>query len=262
MPVTALAPTDVPIVTGPSSRAREDARLFARYRRTGDEDIRAALVARFLPLAKRLARGFAEREEYDDLVQVASFALVKAIDRYDPGRGFAFSTFAVPTIVGEIKRHLRDHSWIVRPPRELHDRWLKVQRASEQLTTRLGRSPTPAEIADALGTSAELVVEALQTRSARWPDRLDPPADMEDEERGHPMLAGEDSGYAIAEASATLAPLLAALTPREKAILQLRFEQDLTQSEIGSLLGISQMQVSRVLSRTLATLQACAENPR
>jgi RNA polymerase sigma-B factor len=262
MPVTGLAPTEVPIASGPSSRAREDARLFARYRRTGGEDVRADLVARFLPLAKHLARGFAERDEYDDLVQVASFALVKAIDRYDPDRGFAFSTFAVPTIAGEIKRHLRDHSWIVRPPRELHDRWLKVQRASEQLTTRLGRSPTPAEIADALGTSAELVLEALQTTSARRPDRHDELADAEDDERGHPILAGEDPGYAIAEASATLAPLLDSLTPREKAILRLRFEQDLTQSEIGSLLGISQMHVSRVLRKTLAMLQACAENPR
>lgn len=262
MAATASAPNEVRIAPGPSLRAREDARLFARYRRTGDQNARAELVARFLPLAKRVARGYGEREEYDDLLQVASFALLKAIDRYDPDRGLAFSSYAMPTIVGEIKRYFRDHSWIVRPPRQLHDRALNVLRASEQLTTSLGRSPTPAEIAHALDTSVELVLEALQTASARRPDRLDAPADREDDVPGHPTLAGEDPGYAIAEASATLAPLLARLRPRDETILRLSFEQDLTQAEIGSQLGISQMQVSRTLRRTLGRLQALAESSR
>src|SRR4051812_3339453 len=165
----------VMITPGRSRRAREDVRLFARYRRTGDQDARAELVARFLPLAKRLARRYGERDEYEDLVQVASFALLKAIDRYEPDRGLAFSSYAVPTIVGEIKRHFRDHGWVVRPPRALQESSLRVRRASQQLTTRLGRSPTPAEIAAALNTSVELVLEALQTASAWRPDRLDAP---------------------------------------------------------------------------------------
>ncbi len=260
MPAAVDAPNEVGIARRPSSRAREDARLFARYRRTGDPNARAELAARFLPLARQLARGYGELEEYDDLVQVASFALLKAIDRYEPERGRAFSSYAVPTIVGEIKRHFRDHSWIVRPPRELTERWLKVQRVTEQLTTRLGRSPTPGELADALDTNAEAVLEALQTVSARRPDRLDAPVDPENPESGQLALGREDPGYGIAEASATLAPLLARLKPRERAILRLRFEEELTQSEIGSRLGISQMQVSRTLSKTLAVLQANAEN--
>src|SRR3954447_22260865 len=132
MPETLIAPHEAAVAPSPTRRAREDALLFERYRRTRDADARAELVERFLPLAKRLARRYGERSEYDDLVQVASFALLKAIDRYDPSRGLAFSTYAVPTIVGEIKRYFRDQTWVVRPPRELHDRGLKVHRASEQ----------------------------------------------------------------------------------------------------------------------------------
>jgi RNA polymerase sigma-B factor len=198
--------------------------------------------------------------EYDDLVQVASFALIKAIDRYDPGRGLAFSTYAVPTIVGELKRYFRDYSWTVRVPRDLHDRSVRVQRASERLTGSLGRSPTATEIAEALDCSAELVLEALQAATAHRPDRLDAPTDAgEGDERGGPIAVCEDEGYEVAEASATVAPLLATLTPREHEILRLRFEQDLTQSEIGRLLGISQILVSRTLSRSIARLQALAE---
>src|SRR3954452_20944052 len=147
MPDTAISPRETAVAPTPSLRAREDALLFERYRRTRDEDARRELVERFLPLAKRLARRYGAREEYDDLVQVASFALLKAIDRYDPGRGLAFSSYAVPTIVGELKRYFRDHSWTVRVPRDLHDRSLQVQRVSERLRGSLGGSPTAAEIA-------------------------------------------------------------------------------------------------------------------
>ena len=132
----ATAPSETAIAPGRSPGARNDARLFERYRRTGDRDARAELVARFLPLARHLA---ARRGEYDDLVQVASFALIKAIDGYDPDRGVAFSSYAVPTIVGELKRYFRDHGWAVRVPRELHDRALQVERASERPCAR--RSP-------------------------------------------------------------------------------------------------------------------------
>jgi RNA polymerase sigma-B factor len=254
----AIAPRETAIGPGRSPRARNDARLFERYRRTGDEDARAELVARFLPLARHLAARYRNRGEYDDLVQVASFALIKAIDRYDPGRGVAFSSYAVPTIVGELKRYFRDQGWAVRVPRELHDRALQVERASEQLTARIGRSPTPAEIADVLDSSVEPVLEALQTASAHHPASLDALTHLEDDDRGHPAAAREETGYAIAEASATLAPLLARLTPLELEILSLRFEHDLTQSEIGSLIGVSQMHVSRTLRKAIADLQHLA----
>ena len=255
----ASAPHETAVAPRPTPRASEDARLFARYKRTGDPAARDAIVERFLPLAKRLARRYAENAEYDDLVQVASFALIKAIDRYDPKRGISFSTYAVPTIVGELKRYFRDHTWTVRVPRDLHDQALRVYRASDRLTGTLGRSPSAGEIAEALNTSVESVLEALQTVSAKRPDRLDAPSDYEDGEPEGPIAAFEEEGFAVAEASATMAPLLTRLTPREQQILRLRFEHDLTQSEIGALLGISQMHVSRILRRTIAQLQALAE---
>jgi RNA polymerase sigma-B factor len=254
----AAVPLAPAVAASRSRRTRQDCRLFERYRRTGAQHDRDELVARLLPLAKRLAWRYRDRDEYDDLVQVASFALIKAIDRYDPGRGLAFSTYAVPTIVGELKRYLRDHCWTVRVPRELHDRALQVGRASRQLTARLGRSPTPAEIAEELSISVELVLEALQTASAQRPDRLDASTDPEDE-HGRPGTAAiEETGYANAEASATLEPLLARLPPREQEILRLRYERDLTQAEIGSLTGISQVHVGRLLRTAIAELQQFA----
>ena len=258
-PETASAPYEPARDPHPTPRASEDARLFARYKRTGDPAARDAIVERFLPLAKRLARRYAENAEYDDLVQVASFALIKAIDRYDPKRGISFSTYAVPTIVGELKRYFRDYTWTVRVPRPLHDQALRVYRVSDRLTGTLGRSPSAGEIAEALNTNVESVLEALQTVSAKRPDRLDAPSEYEDGEPGGPIATFEDEGFALAEASATMAPLLSRLTPREQQILRLRFEHDLTQSEIGALLGISQMHVSRILRRTIAQLQALAE---
>ena len=134
MPDTAISPREAALAPGRTRRAREDALLFERYRRTREARARDELVERFLPLAKRLARRYAESDEYDDLVQVASCALVKAVDRYDPGRGLAFSTYAMPTIVGELKHYFRDHCWTVRVPRRLHDHALQVQRAAERLT--------------------------------------------------------------------------------------------------------------------------------
>jgi RNA polymerase sigma-B factor len=258
---TLLVPPASEAVPRWSRRGREEeARLFVRYRRTGDPAARAELVERFLPLARHLANRYRERGEYDDLVQVASYALVKAIDRYDVDRGLAFSSFAVPTIVGELKRYFRDHSWAVRVPRDLKDRALAVSRASERLGARLGRSPTPAELASVLDTSVELVLEGLQTASALHPDRLDAPIEAGNGEREHPNVAAEEPGYAIAEASATLEPLLVQLTPREREVLRLRFEEDLTQSEIGARVGISQMHVSRVTRDAIAKLQQLADN--
>ena len=160
--------------------------------------------------------------------------------------------------MGEIKRYFRDHAWTVRVPRDVHDRALYVRRASERLTASLGRSPTAGEIAEELDITIELVLEALQAATAHRPDRLDAPVDLDDEERCGTIVACEEAGYELAEASATVAPLIASLTPREQRILRLRFEHDLTQSEIGALLGVSQMQVSRTLRRTIARLQELA----
>ena len=236
----------------------EDARLFEHYQRTRDPRTRAELVARFLPLARRLARRYQSGAEYEDLVQVASFALVKAIDRYEPARGLAFTCYAVPTIVGELKRYLRDHTWTVRVPRSLHDRVLEVRRASNVLAARLGRAPTPAELAEALDSTVEQVLEALQTASAHRPDSLETSLDPDDDHHGQSQPATEEQGYANAEASATLEPLVARLTPRERTILRLRFTDDLTQSEIAAQLGVSQMYVSRALRAAIATLQNLA----
>src|SRR4051794_8777654 len=192
----------VPVsVPSHSQRARQEARLFERYRRTRDQATRAELVARFLPLARHVANRYRDRGEYDDLVQVASHGLIKAIDRYDLDRGLAFSSFAVPTILGELKRHFRDHAWAVRVPRELKERALQVRRTSEQLSAQLGRSPTPAEIAFVIDSSVERVLEALQTASALHPDRLDAALAAGDDEHEHPGVAAEEGGYALAEAS-------------------------------------------------------------
>ena len=258
MPDHDVAPRETATTTSQSRGAREEAGLFERQR-TGDLEAREELVARFLPLAKRLALRYKHRDEYDDLVQVASVALIKAIDRYDPGRGPAFSAYAVPTIVGALKRYFRDFGWTVHVPRELHDHSLKVQRTSEQMTARLGRSPTLAEIADALECSVERVLEALQTESARRPDSLDAPTDPDDDYRERPTAACEETGYATVEAAVTLAPLLAGLTPFERRVLRLRFQHDLTQTQIGSLTGVSQMHVSRLLRKTIAYLRDLAE---
>ena len=242
-----------------SQRTRQDHQLFERYRRTGNQEDRDELVARMLPLAKRLAWRYRDHEDYDDLVQVASCGLLKAIERYDPSLGHAFSTYAVPTIVGELKRYFRDYCWAVRVPRELHDRSLHVHRATDDLTARLGRSPTAAEIAEELDCSIELVLETIQSATARWPDRLDPPIGQEDEHGAQSTAAIDETGFATAEASATLAPLLAKLSPREQKIVRLRYEQDLTQSEIGSLVGVSQIHVGRLLRSAIAELQVLAE---
>ena len=262
MPDTAIALADR-IAPSQSRRAREDARLFERYRRTRDRTSAPNSWRGLLPLAKRLARRYRDRDEYDDLVQVASFALIKAIDRYDPGRGLTFSTYAVPTIVGELKRYFRDHSGpcACRASCTIARSRSSARRSS--LTARLGRSPTPAEIAEALDSSVELVLEALadRERPAPRPARRAPATRRTTTAAVRPPRARRP-GYAIAEASATLAPLLARLTPSERKILRLRFEHDLTQSEIGSTARVSQMHVSRTLRRAIAYLQQlAAERP-
>jgi RNA polymerase sigma-B factor len=243
------------------ARAMEERRLFARYRRGDDPAARAALVERFLPMAKMLARRYnGGGEPLDDLVQVASLGLLKAIDRFDPERGIAFSTFAVPTILGELKRHFRDKGWSLRVPRDLQELVMRVARVSELLVHELGRAPTPSEIADRLQVSVEQVVEAHQAAAAYRADSLDRVGSDDDEDGRHPAdsLGGEDPGYRQAEHSATLGPLLSVLSNRERELLRLRFAEDLTQSEIGDRVGLSQMHVSRLLRRAVAQLREAA----
>ena len=242
-------------------RAREDLRLFRAWVDDGDRRARAQLIERFLPLARSLARRY-ERgtEPLEDLVQVASVALVKAIDRYDPARGYAFSSFAVPTIAGELKRHFRDQTWMVRPPRGIQEVTLRVEGALTRLTQQLDRSPTTSELAEAVGVSDEAILEAMQARSARGALSLHAPqGDPGDALSLQDTLGVEDPDIERAETRAELDRLMREVSPRAREMLRLRFEEDMTQAEIGAAIGISQMQVSRILRHTIAKLREVAE---
>jgi RNA polymerase sigma-B factor len=234
----------------------EDDKLFARLG-AGEAGARDALAARFLPLARSLARRYARSTEpMDDLVQVASLALVKAIDRYDPAQGTAFSSYAVPTIVGELKRHFRDRTWTIRPPRALQELTLRVEHAITRLSHDLDRMPTVGELATTLGCSEEPILEALQARGGRYGVSLDAPGSGEDDQPTLGDTLGTlDEGYGAAESRATLDTMMAGLSPRSHEVLRLRFERDLTQSQIAELLGISQMQVSRLIRQTIAQMR-------
>ena len=239
-----------------SDQRDHERRLFRRYVRDHDPATREELVTQYLPLARSIVRRFNRTGPLDeDLVQVASLGLLNAIDRYDPDMGPAFSSFAVPTILGNVRRHLRDHGWSVRPPRDLQERALSVRKIADRLATRLGRQPTAPELAEEMGESVETVVEALQALSARQSASLDKPLRTGDEETTLGMtIGGDDDGYAQAEARAMLDDLLGDLPERDREILRLRFEEDLTQQEIGRRLGMSQMHVSRILRRLLDEL--------
>ena len=239
-------------------RADEERRLFKAYLERGDLDARERLVERFLPLARQLARRYgAAGEPLDDLIQVASLGLVKAIDRYELDRGTAFSSFAVPTILGEIKRHFRDTGWTVRVPRAIQERRMKVNRAIPALTGKLGRSPTTAEIAEHIEASSEEVLEALEAAVAYEPVSLDSsPVSDEDDDAWSLSVGAEDPAYELVEYSATLAPAMNALPPRERVILHMRFVEDMTQSQIAERVGISQMHVSRLIRKALEMMRS------
>jgi RNA polymerase sigma-B factor len=244
-----------------AARAREDRRLLERYHGTRDLAARDALVERFLPLARQLARRYQRGSEpFDDLVQVASLGLLKAIDRFEPDRATAFSSFAVPTILGELKRHFRDRGWSVRVPRDLQEMAVRVDRVTEELAGRLGRAPTPAEIASHIGATTEQVLEAREAAGAYRAVSLDRPRDDEDEGDGMADTMGiEDPGFGLAEDAATVERLMSVLSDREREVLRLRFAEDLTQSEIGARVGVSQMHVSRLIRQAVARLREAAE---
>jgi RNA polymerase sigma-B factor len=253
-----------PSSEGRAARSQEDRRLLVRYHREGDAAAREQLVERFLPLARQLARRYQRGgEQLDDLVQVASLGLLKAIDRFDPGRETAFSSFAVPTILGELKRHFRDKGWAVRVPRDLQELAVKVDRVADDMARELGRAPTPSEIAERIGATLEQVLEAREASAAYRAVSLDRPR-TDDEEGGDSYaeaVGAEDPGFKLAEASATVERLMRVLSEREREVLRLRFEEDLTQSEIGARIGVSQMHVSRLIRQSIARLREEAERP-
>jgi RNA polymerase sigma-B factor len=229
---------------------------FRRYRMTGDHALRDQIVTRHLPLARSIARSFdTSRVPFDDLVQVASIGLIKAVDRYDPAHGTRFSTFAVPTIRGEVLRYFRDHTWGVRPPRDLQERALGLLRTSDEMRGEVGRAPTAAELAERVGASVEDVLEGLYASQARDGSPIDRPVDDHDDAPSqHDSLGMEDSGYDRVDDAVTAERLMTELSGLEQRVLHLRFHHDLTQTEVARSIGCSQMRVSRIQRRALDKL--------
>ena len=243
--------------------SNHEERLLRRYQQ-GDVAAREELVHLFLPLTKRLAGRYRHTgESLDDLEQVASLGLIKAIDRYDPALG-SFVRYAVPNIIGELKRHFRDKGWGMRVPRSMQERFLQVNKALGELSGELGRSPTPKDVAEHTGLALEEVLEALEATAAYAPAPLDAPypGDQDSDRTLGDSLGAEDPGYGLVELGEALTPAFKALPAREQAILKLRFIDDLTQSEIADQLGISQMHVSRLLRRSLDRLAAATQGQR
>ncbi|MQY13626.1 RNA polymerase sigma factor RpoD [Streptomyces sp. RB5] len=219
-------------------------------------ELRNALVRMHLPLVEHLARRFRNRgEPLDDLTQVATIGLIKSVDRFDPDRGVEFSTYATPTVVGEIKRHFRDKGWAVRVPRRLQELRLSLTSATAELSQRHGRAPTVHELAEQLGISEEEVLEGLESANAYSTLSLDVPDTDDESPAVADTLGAEDDALEGVEYRESLKPLLEELPPREKKILLLRFFGNMTQSQIAQEVGISQMHVSRLLARTLAQLR-------
>jgi RNA polymerase sigma-B factor len=242
-----------------ASERREVERRLRLYHQTRDPRLRSDLVERLMPLARSLALRFNHSgESIDDLMQVAALGLVKAIDRFDPDRGFAFTSFATPTILGELRRHLRDTAWALRVPRELQERALGVARSANELTTTLGRPPTAAEIAEATGLALEDVVEARAAGTARHAISIHRPLTDGEDEPLADVLGSEDPAYGVAEDAMTSERLLASLPLREREILRLRYQEELTQSQIGERVGCSQMHVSRLIRQSLEHLREAA----
>ena len=262
MAATLPRPTTQDARDAEADRARSDRRLLERYCDAHDPVDRDAIVERFLPLARQLAARYQRPEEpFDDVFQVACFGLVKAVGRFDVDRGVAFSSYAVPTIMGEIKRHFRDRTWAVRVPRDLQDLALRVDRVADELTRERGRAPTVDDIADTIDVQPDEVLEAMQASSAYRATSLETPRAGGDDEPGDTLgdtVGMTDDGFARAEQRAVLDALMRSLTPREREVVRLRFEEDLTQAAIGERIGVSQMQVSRVLRQALSRLRTLA----
>jgi RNA polymerase sigma-B factor len=250
-------------VPAPPASVSGEAELLRRYSETADPALKEELVHRFLPLARSLALRYrGSSEDIEDLIQVASLGLVKALDGFDLERGRSFMAYAAPTILGELRRHFRDRVWEVRLPRGLQERTMAVSEAAGALSDELGASPTVSQIAERLGWDDDEVSEALQADEARRTLSLEVPRSREDAGSTTILetLGETEPGYDTVEAQ--LAAEGAPLEERERRVLQLRFEQDLNQYEIGHLLGISQMQVSRIMRRALRKLLTAVQGDR
>jgi RNA polymerase sigma-B factor len=257
-----------PPVRGFEATKRRSAELFVDLRAAGAGDAertaaRDALVHLHLPLVEHCARRFRNRgEPFEDLVQVGTIGLIKSVDRFDSDRGVEFSTYATPTIIGEIKRYFRDKGWAIRVPRRLQELRMQIGAATAELTQSLGRSPTPRELAETIGCTVEEIIEGIESSNAYSTLSLD--ASDESDDGGGSMLDAigiEDEGLEHVEIRESLKPLLDALDPREKKILLLRFFRNKTQTQIAAEIGVSQMHVSRLLSRTLEQLRTSLEEP-
>ena len=243
---------------GPREPRLESAELFRRWCRHRDRAARDELVKRFLPLARKLAHRYrGAHEPYDDLLQVASLGLVKAIERFDIDRGTAFSSFAVPTILGELKRYFRDLGWSVHVPRGAQERALKVEEAQQKLSTRRGHPPTVPELAEYLEMDIDEVLEALETAGAHHSVSLDAPQTDDDGSAGTlgSSFGEEDGRFELIDEGLTIATAAKQLPVHERRVLHLRFVQDLTQTQIAERIGVSQMQVSRILRHALGRLE-------
>lgn len=238
-----------------SDAKAEEAKAFSAYRATGDEATRNRLVEAYRGLAIALARRFERRgEPLDDLVQVAMLGLLKAVERYDPGHGTAFTTFATPTVLGELKRHFRDKTWSVRVPRGVKDLHVRVAPAVAELHQSLGRSPTIAELSDHLGCAEDDLLEAMEAGAAYRPGSLDASGANDDDGTSlSERISGEGDGDRT-DARVTVRALMAQLPERERTIVYLRYFEDLTQSEIAERIGVSQVHVSRLLRQALGRL--------
>jgi len=233
----------------------ETRRLFERWRRDRDPRARELLVERFMPLARKLARRYAGRETSDDLIQVASLGLLKAIDRFDPARGTAFSSLAVPTILGELKRYFRDAGWFAHVPRGVQELALKVQQAERTLGAKTGRSPTAQDIANYLELDVEEVLDALCAIAAHRSVSLDAPIGDADSDRLAETFGEEDERYERVEAAATIAGGLRCLAKVDRQVLTMYYLEERTQVQVAEEIGVSQMQVSRILRRATRRLQ-------
>ena len=262
-PARVAATSDVEATQTDAVRAAEERRLFLRMRRFGDRGARDHLVERFLPLAAQLARRYRNTSQsFEDLLQVANLGLVQAVDRFDPDRGLRFSSFAVPTILGELRRHFRDTGWAVRVPRAVQENVSKVRQAQAKLSARLGRSPTPAELAKATHMDHEAVLESLEAADAFQAASLDAPARAAEPDDAAALLSSVpvyDQRFELVEYASVVRGTMAALPERDREAIRLRFGEDLTQDEIAGRLGISQMQVSRLLRRALERLRTVAK---
>lgn len=233
------------------------------YHETRDSTALSFIVDAYQGLAYSLSSRFAQRgEDAEDLNQVALMGLLKAVDRFDPSRGTELTTFATATILGELKRHLRDRGWWVRPPRRVHDLYISTQQAIDDLTQRYGRSPTVAEVAEYIDAPIEEVVEALDAGGLRNSAPLETMGSPAEDVYVTRKLGVRDPGLAEVEGRLLLSPLLARLPDRERLIINLRFVAGWSQTQIGALIGASQMQVSRTLARSLAQLRAWSEPER